>query len=277
VRVLYAECRNGLGNRMKVLVAAGRVARATGRALAVGWPLDGYHLGCPLGRLFANHFVVLTPECFAGRRCDRYAVREGGPVFVRGDTDAEVLWVTDDNFFYLAGEDGVVWGQHGPHHMANAAVRDGLLAGFAALQVRPRLRRRIDEFAAARPVLGVHVRRGDNAWARSHVPAALFPAVVGPALAGLGPDAVLFLCSDDPAAEGLLREHFPGRVVTHPKHVSPLDRGTSAEAVEDALVEMCLLARTDRIVRTPSSTFSQCASWLGRVPTAEVGPHQHAW
>lgn len=277
---LYVDCRSGLGNRLKALASGRRLARRMpGRAALFGWEIDRYHCHCPCHLLFDDPPLTVSPDFvrLLGR-ADRYGVT-GRPTFVRTDSTADVVWVEEENFFYAAGEAGVMWGQYGPDRMSNHAVRDGLLEEFAALVPSAPVAARAGAFVrrhlAGRPSVGVHVRRGDNDWANRFVPDGLFPPAVAAALDARPGDAAVFACSDSPESVGLLRRRFGRRVVTYP--VRSLDRGGSYEAVQDALTEMLILAATDVIVRTPSSTFSQCAAWLGRRPTVDVGPLQHPW
>lgn len=282
-RFLLADCKSGLGNRIKTLVSAMRaMKRMPGRLLAVLWPLDGYHLHCSLHELFENPFLVVTPEFFSGTGyIDHHYIRQDRPNFVNPELDVDVIWVTEENFWYVLGDQKVIWGQHGPHGMANATIRDELLAEFDRLVPHPIVRYAAENFyhryLAGRPVVGVHIRQGDNVWARHFVPPTMFPDAVREILRGRPSDTRLFLCTDSAEAQTLMERHFPSRIVTFPRRASPLERGQLPVVVQDALAEMYLLARTDLIVRTPSSTFSQCASWLGRVSTVEVGPLEHYW
>ncbi len=281
-KTFFVDCVSGLGNRIKSFVAGARLARKMpGRLFCVGWPMDGYHCHCPLGLLFTTSVPTFSHELFhATGYIDYHAGNDEGPNFVDLSSDADVVWVADDNFFYAVGERGVVWGQHGPEKMENVLVRDELRAELAALVPHPAVTQAVEAFAfrhfdGHQRVIGVHVRRGDNAWANAYVPDELFPAAVAAVLKESPKDTVVFVATDSPQAQSLLLEAFPDNVVTFPRR--GLERGQSWEAVQDALVEMYLLARTDVIIRTPSSTFSQCASWLGNVPTIEVGPLEHSW
>lgn len=253
--------------------------RMPDRILLLGWEMDGYHLHCPLHLLFENVPPVVSPAFFAHTGyIHHHDVSASGVSFVNVGSQADIVWMSQENFFYAQGEDGAMLGQHGPHKMVNGQLRADLLASFAALKPHPMVASRVDTFArlhfSNQPVVGVHIRRGDNAWANTWCPDRLFPAVVRRVL-DTQPDAVLFICSDSAESEASLLQEFGSRVLTYP-HRS-LDRGRSWEAVQDALVEMYLLARTKVIIRTPSSTFSQCAAWLGNLETVEVGPLEHTW
>lgn len=282
-RFLLVDCRGGLGNRLKALVAGMRAVRAMpGRILAINWEMDGYHCHCPVHLLLDNPFIVLSPAFFQTTGyIDYHHIRQDGPNFVDPQSQADVVWVTEENFFYLQGDQDVIWGQHSPHRMNNASIRQELQAHFELLKPVPAIQYAIDRFVrehmSGRHVIGVHIRRGDNVWANQFVPTELFPAMISRTICRLNADPYLLVCSDNPQAEACIASAFPDRVLTFPKRKPALSRNSSITAVEDALAEMYLLSKTELIIRTPSSTFSQCASWLGSVPTLEVGPLQHQW
>lgn len=280
-KYLYVECVSGLGNRLKALVSGVRAARVLGRRLAVCWQPDAYHCRCPLGALLEDRFLELTPSFFRTTGFVEYHEVGRRPTFVSRGSRADVVWVREENFFWVSGDEGVVWGQYGP---GPAAAGDGTPRGeirrdFASLVPHHAVRRAADEFyarhMAGRPVVGVHVRRGDNAWALANVPDGLFVPAASAALDEAGPDARVLLATDCPASRESLGRRLAGRVLVFP--CRSYDRGSDPEAVQDALAEMVLLSRTRHLVRTSSSTFGQCAAWLGGVPETLVGPAQHPY
>lgn len=283
LRFLYVDCHSGLGNRIKTLVSAIRVQKAMpNHQFVIGWRMDGYHCHCPFNSLFANPFLVLSGDFFSTTGyIDHHSVRTTGPNFISPESKADVVWVSEENFFYLTGDRGVMWGQHGPFKMKNASLREELLSCFDKLVFHPVVQQAVNHFVhehfRGRPVLGVHIRRGDNDWANRFVPDSLFPAAIEDALGHFPDDTLIFLCSDSPETEQYIARGFPNRVISYRKRTLPNARSQSTVAVQDALIEIGILSRTSLIVRTPSSTFSQCAAWMGRVPTIEVGPLEHEW
>jgi len=109
--------------------------------------------------------------------------------------------------------------------------------------------------------VGVHVRRGDNAWSRDGSPTGLFVERMQAAVAE-DETTTFFLATDDPSVEAELQAAFPGRTIVHPKR--SLDRRT-ATAIQDAAVDLYCLAATRRILGSHISTFSVVAAEIGGI------------
>lgn len=276
-KFFVVRCCSGLGNRLRALVAGMRLARRLpGRTFAVIWNLDNYHCFCPMSCLLTNPFFEIRPESLSKTGfIDLHTVSKS-PVFIDVDSKSDIIWVEEENFFYARGDEQVMYGQHSPARMRNEQLKKDFLFEFGQLQVLPAIQKQVDNFQAAhiagKAILGVHVRQGDNLWANLHVPVPAFFPIVDSLLQS---HEGLFLATDCPQARSRFMARYGTKVMVFP--CRSLDRGSRIEAVQDALVDMLLLARTRQIVRTASSTFSQCASWWGNVPTVEVGPLEHSW
>jgi hypothetical protein len=274
MKYLVAHACSGLGNRIRCLVAARRAARLTGRQLALIWPLDPYHCYCQYQQLFQTPQLLVSDELFANTLTENYMVSYM-PTFIVQHSQAEAVYVQEQNFFWVDGDSDIMWGQFSPYKMKNLAVRNELLSEFAALQPCQEVSRKVDSFAQehfAEEVIGVHIRREDNYWSNRFCSDRLFIESARDALTYL-PEAKLFLATDDEQSEASFRGAFGDRVLTYPPR--SLERGRDWQAVQDALVILLLLARTHLIIRSCSSTFSQVASWFGQVPTIDVGLLEH--
>lgn len=271
-RLLSVRSQCGLGNRLRALTSARRVAKRCGRQLVVHWPLDPYHCFCPYERLFTTpHFFAHEPFTTAGVWVDQYAVGKT-PTRIDPNSPADHIHVVEDNFIWLKGDRGVVWGQFGPRRMKNHELRDEVKAEFDALVPARHVSREVEAFAGQLgAAVGVHIRREDNVWSNRYCTDDLFLAEVDRAL-DTRADKVL-LATDGPESRRAVRDRYGARVVEYP--VRSFARGADPEAVEDALVTMLLLARTRLLIRSVSSTFSQCAAWFGNVPTVDVGLREH--
>lgn len=93
-------------------------------------------------------------------------------------------------------------------------------------------------------------------------PTEAFVARIEAAIASDEADTV-FVATDDPAEEDVLRRAFPGRILSYPKR--SLDRA-SPEAIQDALVDLYCLASTDKLLASYWSTFSETAVQIGAIP-----------
>ena len=75
-------------------------------------------------------------------------------------------------------------------------------------------------------------------------------------------DVKFYLATDSEEVKEEMRYIFGNRIITSPNKAT---RG-NLEGMEDALVEMYLLATTDRILGSSCSTYSMTAASIGRVP-----------
>lgn len=107
--------------------------------------------------------------------------------------------------------------------------------------------------------VGVHLRRTDNEKSRCGSPTPLFVQSMRELLES-GRCTGFFLATDAPDEEFLLREAFPGLIVSHPK-VS-CDRDDPA-AIKDALIDLYCLSHCRLILGSYWSSFSETAAAIG--------------
>jgi hypothetical protein len=275
VKYLIVECHQGLGNRIRALVAGRRLARLMNRQLGVVWTMDKYHCCCDYGSLFSTTHLLLTDHFYKHANWLERCVVSKSPNYLEVGAEADVIHVKEDNFFWAVGDQGVMWGQYGPDRMTNSSLRDELLAEFEGLRPSHTVDYLVRKFTEAHfqgPIVGLHARREDNIWSNAYCFDDDFVRAAGAALLRR-PGAKLFVATDSAVTENRLSREFGDTCVTYP--VRSFDRGGSWQAIQDAFVVMLLLAKTQLIIRSCSSTFSQCAAWFGRVPTIEIGELQH--
>jgi UDP-N-acetylmuramate-alanine ligase len=73
----------------------------------------------------------------------------------------------------------------------------------------------------------------------------------------------IFVCSDDPEKEKAVMDAYPGSVIRQEKSD---DWRTTVNGMHEALVDLCVLAKTKFIVGTGGSQFSELAARLGKIP-----------
>lgn len=264
-RRLTLFSNGGLSNRLKVMVSGQVLAEACGAELSVLWPLSGT-CKCPYERLFLADSRVRVVAADATR---------GLPlVFGWGAAPPDLLASRGDvTLGYMS------WLVRPDLYPAHAPLQERLGPALGALEPAPSIAERVARFVADHfrdEMIGVHLRRGDFHGARADVCGNTEAALgeVGRALAA-NPNAGIFLATDDGArtfGEGavvhegvraIMRRRFGERVVfTTPRS---LDRDTP-EAIEDALVDLLLLRRTDAIIGTAMSSFSELAAFGRGVP-----------
>lgn len=272
MKFLIVRVHAGLGNRIRALVAGRRVAKKLGRQLAVIWSLDSYHCWCPYDFLFRTpHFFV--GDSFAGRSVELYGIGRK-PNFIRSSIK-DAISIQEENFFWAEGDQDVMWGPHGPYQARNETIQKELLDEFAALEPSHFVSNEVDQFIERdfrQTMIGVHIRREDNTWSNKNCTDEMFVERLNEALFHM-PDAGILLATDGAKSEEAIRKRFGWRVTTYP--VRSLSRGQAWQAVQDGLITMLLLSRTDLLIRSCSSSFSQCAAWFGNLPSLSVGQPEH--
>ena len=263
-------CPSGLANRLRVLVSGRALAEASGRTFRMLWPRTpvcsaGFH------ELFANDWPVTDVD-----HLDRNLRAHRVTSWLPGQPPVSV---SDPRPDIVLGVSGWLIRIDSP-----SALRARCAELLAELSPLTALQDQIEAFRWRhfRPtMIGLHLRRGDFLLKR--------PDVAGntrEALEALdrfleqGPDAGVFLCTDDGAKDprtgagaregvrDLIRGRYGERVVaTTPRS---LDRRTP-EAVQDALVDLWLLRATHRLVGTKGSSFSGLAVFGRDVPHVLVG------
>ena len=285
-RYVVARRWTGIGDCLVSLLAAHRYARATGRSLLVDWRHSSY--ASPDRNLFADLFAA-PPDwdgvpTIADQRVTRFD--HPGPYWPggwsaaelrrppvqgeRGDTRAAIDLIVDaiDVADAVVVFDGCI-----APAVPDLEVRRRLLG---ALGVREDLRATVRAYSrerfADRPVVGVHVRHGNGGNIGGHArywerPGEALLTIAGAARRASdtlqrvrGGTPVVFLCTDSPEVETAMRRLVPGLEV-RPKAFRPPGAGElhrwagASTGLDDALIEMLLLAEVDVLVRYPPGSY----------------------
>lgn len=263
----------GLGNRMRVLACAVTMMEELPGRLDVVW---FRHSG--LNATFESLFEPVDTE--------RLRLREGSRL--------DVLWLERPrrhNLFvprlfqrllfrarlyeqyvtplFRQGFDFRAWASRGNVYLATytrffpyrSATLQGLFVPVA------RLRKRIDRCCEAFSAytVGVHVRRTDHVDAIAESPLELFFEKLDAEVARR-PDARIYLASDSEGVKEAMKARYGDRLLCSGRQA---DRGSQA-GIDDGVVEMFVLARTQKIYGSYLSSFSEIAAELGDVPLEVV-------
>ncbi len=267
---LLVEPMNGLANRIRALDGAVALARAQSRDVVVDWTLDD-PLAVPLDVLVEAPAELVTVRSWrpshhidrARRRLRHAAWRARGGVrigrerimrWLEGDGSPQRDLPASRPFLvktwtrFCVGDEGFGWLR------ASSAVRDRLDALSAGLDLGSRV--------------GIHIRRGDHAWAIARTPLSAFFDAMARCVDGDAATRFLVATDDASVEAEALRRFGDDRVGTLPKRGR--DR-ISRAAVEDAFVDLLALARCAAVLGTLGSTFCMTAAELGGVPFEVVG------
>lgn len=264
----------GLGNRMRVIASAVVLASAVARPLAIYWIRRG-DLNASFDDLFerSSAFTVVddlgrlqwtrrTHQTSAGRRlAAAVANRIAGVSCCIGENDFPRIWRGEIDLMELARREQRLYIKT----CEELGPTDG---AFRLLIPTSPLRQRIAMVTSrfAPRTIGVHVRGTDHPTARIESPLAAFTTAMDAELAR-DPDTSFFLCTDEPSVERDFSARYPGRILTHaPK---ALARNSQA-AIEDAVIDLFSLSRTQKILGSHRSSFSDVAARVGDIPLEVV-------
>ena len=111
-------------------------------------------------------------------------------------------------------------------------------------------------------VIGMQIRRTDHITAIQSSPTACFEAI----MEKLDAHTKVYLATDDEHEKQHFVQLFGDRILTRE---STLERG-SKKGIQDAVIEMYILAATNRIYGSKSSSFGQIAAKIGNIEFIEV-------
>ncbi len=259
----------GLGNRMRGIASAYRIAKSIDEQLHIVW-IDNHECNCPMKDLFdlpeevqithipwipvplsiRMHIQDMIRTHYK-KKCNRVLLNEDlwdmKPEFIQGLTKQKVYIET------AAGWD--------------CEAEDA----FDIFQVNKEITSKAESYINSNqlkevPLIGVHIRRTDMENADADSPRAAFEKVMREEL-DMEPRTCFYLASDDVNE----KEYFINRFGT--KHVFTQNLNMKRETqngIKAALQEIVILGFCKKIYGTKGSSFSNLAADMGKVPFAAV-------
>jgi hypothetical protein len=131
-------------------------------------------------------------------------------------------------------------------------------------RLTPELEQRVEAITRqfADFTIGVHIRRTDHRAVIRENPLDGFLRLMREQQ-DAHPGCKFYIASDDEEVKNQLRTAFPGLIVTQPSVVLRRD---DVQGMKDAVVELFTLARTQLIIGSKGSTYSDLASKLYDTP-----------
>lgn len=108
--------------------------------------------------------------------------------------------------------------------------------------------------------VGVHIRRTDHRPSK-YSPTSQFIEKMRTELETSDCE-MFFLATDDESEEHEMRKHFGNRIITYAKRNRARD---NVEGIEDAVIDLFCLSRTNKIVGTAFSSFTKMAAEIGGI------------
>ncbi len=256
----------GLGNRMKAVSSAIRLAHATLSHVDIVWFTD-WETGCRFDDLFmplpADLPVTLRhPAWYDYLLNDRERHRNLHlPALLQrmaydrriSFTEATILLHRGFNFTAWARGRNV-WLASYDYFMSEEVPHDA----FSMFTPTESMQQCIDNECSRLPkgTIGVHIRRTDNVRAIEQSPTSLYISRMN----AEPEDRCFFLATDSDDVKNELKACFGQRIIT-PQHTAVRD---TVEGMQNALIEMYMLASTGHIIGSSHSTFTTTAAALGK-------------
>ena len=117
-----------------------------------------------------------------------------------------------------------------------------------------------------KPVVGIHIRRTDHIWAIENSPTGRFIEEMQAELL-IDPRTIFFLATDSEEERHELEKEFGEKIIS--RNFQELGRD-SEEGVQNALIDMYILANTRKIIGSYLSTFSFVASEIKNIPLITI-------
>lgn len=264
IKTLIVIPRGGLGNRVRVVNSAYRLCKKLGCKLYVVWQLTP-ELNCRYDNLFKvmEGITVVNTGARSSRGlellCDSAAKIINRSVgFYDDSTRDDLVRKISDEMLPL-------------QRTVVARVNDGFYATNLPpdwLSPHETLVAEIDSVCSRFPMhtVGIHIRRRDNQESVQVSRTESFIEKMDEMIQQ-NPEVKFFLATDCMSTQVLLCGRYGKNIFTREK---VLNRNEPA-GIQDALIDMYCLSRTDFIVGSYWSSFSEVASLLGKVPLVIAG------
>lgn len=259
--MIIIQPSGGLCNRMRVINSGWRLARERQEKLLILWNCNA-ELNCPFESLFrpVNEFQITSIRSVADPRKLFYQKTSRN-------------YLTNDEILAHRNPDGCLDADYVKNLKGNTYIFTWEWfypsEDYHLFIPTEQLQKRIDEMTSrfGASCVGVHIRRTDNKPAIGKSSTDAFLASMRRELEA-DPDTMFYLATDDMNEESILREAFPGRILSNQKRCLQRD---SAEGMHDALLDLFCLSNTRKIIGSYFSSFTDIAADMRGIPKIIAG------
>ena len=295
---LILEVRQGLGNRICGLVSGHWLAQFYKRQLIVVWPIEP---ACPCryidlfepsvptfenvsealssldltqGETAHDHHVSDLADCLQGLDLSGLKNRVlilRIPFFCHDRADRPTRAIFSRLPLNWASEPFAEEKTNAIFSAVHAQLQGPRRPELLAIEFRADIMHAVESFKAQHfhnPIVGVHIRGTDNRFCKRNEPR-FFHLIQR--LISSKEKPLIFLSSDDQKTTHKVLATGHGTILVRE---SPHDSSSLRQTpMRDALIDMLLLARVNRIYKAPFSSFAIVSAALGKVPVTII--HRH--
>lgn len=271
--MIYLNPHSGLANRIRAIISGLALSDFLNQNLTVIWRKDSA-LYCEFEDLFEpqQKFRVIRHSFFSrlldlGEQKNRVKSALGKTIyhalainFTLFDKDVEkYVWTTGTDHLNLK----VLPPQLKNGYISTCHEFYFDRSYFKSLQPSVQIKKLITDTTGkfSKKTTGVHIRRTDNMESIKGSPLEGFIDMMNRDLIA-DSETNFFLATDDPEVEKVLIERFPGKIITYKKVYSRQE----VKGVQDAMVDLYCLSRTNKIYGSFYSSFSEIASRIENIP-----------
>lgn len=268
--LILVQPKGGLGNRLRVVALGRWLGSVTGREVRLIW-----HKGSEWNAGFSDLFQVPDGLTLQNSGIRDFILSAGQSLRDRLTGNGSRLLPASFCGFRLIGDSDLRQFQQGKEDILDVISKNpfvyiqtclgfgGIPVSWYQIELVGPLQKEVEAVVRqfAPHTLGLHIRRTDNQASITKTPDWLFIQRIQEELKTF-PDACFFLCTDDQATETRLKSLFGNQIQTRPKNFSR----KSPDGARDAVVDLWALAKTQRIIGSYWSSFSELAHRIGQVP-----------
>ncbi len=270
-QIIISSAQGGLSNRLKCLINSFNLSEKLGWKVVLYWPKDEA-CNCEFEELFDKKIKKISKEDLRKILKDKnYEYYDDSSKKIKGGKKFIILNLIKTGNFkkgYLN-----LLNVNLPSKKFNPKLRKIITNTFLDLKPKKEIISKANNFfnkKLDKDSIGLHIRKGDFVNLKSEIclisPSKEFEKIISKELI-INPKIKIFLSTDSFKEEINLKKIFGKKIIICPKKTK--NRGEEG-AVKEALIDLMILSKTDKIYGTYGSTFNELASWINPAVVREV-------